>query len=305
MIIKKRKLYDLTEINSFLQNEEKYHLQIRNFMQETQSEYQDFRIPVPQEFENIFTHFYFAENTSAYPVTKTLLPSYQTLFLFCFGEQAAISTREGLVIEVNKCLLFGPVRKSFEYTLPSQTSILVANFKDDAFFRFFGKLAPQHYPAADPDKVLKENCFTNLWHQLIEIDSPEDRVNHILEFCHPYLRHQDSTGLLLSNLDDNFLNPIKVVAEQTQQTERNIQRKQKEQFGYSLKEIHRYKRFLNAIKMIEEKTGEQERIKWFTIIDECGYYDQSQLIHDFKHYLNIPPAQYLKLQQHICNPKSD
>jgi AraC-like DNA-binding protein len=43
---------------------------------------------------------------------------------------------------------------------------------------------------------------------------------------------------------------------------------------------------------------------WFEVINECGYYDQSQLIHDFKHYINLSPAKYLKFQQDICNPKT-
>ncbi|MCJ7933068.1 MAG: AraC family transcriptional regulator [Chryseobacterium sp.] len=272
-------------------------------MQELQPEYHQYRISVPEEFENIFTHFYFAENTSALAITKTLLPTYQTILLFCFGEKAFISTLEGTVITVDKCMVLGPVRQAFNYTLPSQTSILVANFKNDAFFRFFGRIALDK-TARHPDELLEENCFTTLWHELAEIKDTQDQVGHILEFCTPYLKNQDHISRLLSCHENDHLNPIKIVAEQTQQTERNIQRKQKEQFGYSLKEINRYNRFLKAVKAIEEEIEKQDKVTWFTIIDQCGYYDQSQLIHDFKHFLNISPARYLKFQQDICNPKS-
>lgn len=270
---------------------------------ELQPEYNEYRISVPEEFENVFTHFYFAENISENPVTKTLLPTYQTILLFCFGENATMSTREKTIVEVNKCMIFGPVRQAFDYSLPAGCSILVANFKDDAFFRFFGKISIEQ-SVRHPDELLEENCFTDLWHQLTVLDSTTAQVSHILEFCKPYLQQQDMTGELLSNFEDPLLNPIKVIAEQTHQTERNIQRKQKEQFGYSLKELTRYNRFLKAIKIIEEETGKQNKVKWFSIIDECGYYDQSQLIHDFRHFINISPAQYLKFQQEICNPKS-
>ena len=266
-------------------------------------EYNEFRISVPEEFENIFTHFYFAENTAERPVTKTLLPTYQTILLFCFGESATMSTLEKTNIHVDKCMVFGPVRQAFDYTLPVGCSILVANFKDDAFYRFFGKASIEQ-SVRHPDELLEENCFTELWHQLAELHSATAQVDHILEFCKPYLQYQDITGKLLSSFENDLLNPIKVIAEQTRQTERNIQRKQKEQFGYSLKEINRYNRFLKAIKIIEQETGKQNKVQWFTIIDECGYYDQSQLIHDFRHFINISPAQYLKFQQDICNPKS-
>jgi hypothetical protein len=267
-------------------------------------EYNEYRISVPQEYENVFSHFYFAENPSDTSVIKTLLPSYQTILLFCFGESASMSTREKVIISVDKCMVFGPVRQAFEYTLPPSCSILVANFKDDSFYRFFGKISMERL-VQHPDELLEENCFTDLWYQLSELDSAEEQVNHILAFCRPYLQERDSTGELLSRFDHNLLNAVKVIAEQTRQTERNIQRKQKEQFGYSLKELTRYNRFLKAVKIIEEETGKQNQIQWFTIIDECGYYDQSQLIHDFKHFINISPAQYLKFQQEICNPKSE
>jgi hypothetical protein len=52
---------------------------------------------------------------------------------------------------------------------------------------------------------------------------------------------------------------VKTIAEQIQQTERNIQHKQKKQFGYSLKEINRYLRFLKAIRLIEEKVPDQPK----------------------------------------------
>ncbi|MGH1519311.1 helix-turn-helix domain-containing protein [Chryseobacterium sp. JK1] len=266
-------------------------------------EYNELRISVPQEFENVFTHFYFAENTSETSVSKTLLPTYQTILLFCFGESASMSTREKTNVFVDKCIVLGPVRQAFDYTLPVTCSILVANFKDDSFFRFFGKITAENL-MNHPDDLLMENCFTHLWHQLTKITSPTEKVDYILEFCKPYLQHQDDISQLLGSFENNLLNPVKVIAEQTHQTERNIQRKQKEQFGYSLKELTRYHRFLKAVQLIEEETEKQNKIKWFTIIDECGYYDQSQLIHDFKHFLNLSPLRYLKFQQEICNPKS-
>lgn len=272
-------------------------------MEELHPEYDQFTIPVSQEFENIFTHFYFAKNISGHSVTKTLLPSFQTLLLFCFGKSASMVTRKNSILYVDPCMILGPVRQAFDYSLPPGTSILVANFKDDGFFRFFGKASLEN-SLKNPDEIVRENCFTELWHQLSEIHTPEEQVNHILTFSAPYLQDQNETGRLLSNFKNAYLNPVKTIAEQIHQTERNIQRKQKEQFGYSLKELSRYNRFLKAIKIIEEEAEKKNKPEWFSIIDQCGYYDQSQLIHDFKHYLNISPAKYLKFQQDICRPES-
>lgn len=272
-------------------------------MQELPAEYHQLKIPIPKEFESVFTYFYYAENASPLPVTKTLLPSYQTIMLFCLGDPAFMTTQEKNTVEVNQCIVLGPVRQTFEYTLPAGTSILVANFKDDAFYRFFGK-AMITSKGTHPNEILQDNCFTELWYEISALSSPEEKTAHILEFCKPYLQDQDETIRLLSNFEDNGLNPIKIVAEQTRQSERNIQLKQKEQLGYSSKELIRYNRFLKAIMMIEKELGLQKKIEWFSIIDECGYYDQSQLIHDFKHFIHLSPTQYLKFQNDICRSGS-
>lgn len=273
-------------------------------MQELHPEYHQLKISVPQEFESVFTHFYFAENSSSGSVTKTLLPSYQTIMLFCFGKNAFMTTLENTVVEVNKCVVLGPVRQAFDYTLPAGSSILVANFKDDAFYRFFGK-AMISSRGTHPDELLQDNCFTELWHQICNCASPQEKTAHILEFCRPYLQNQDETSRLLSTFDNISLNPVKIIAEQTGQSERNIQLKQKEQFGYSSKELARYSRFLKAITIIEKELESGNKIEWFAVIDQCGYYDQSQLIHDFKHFITMSPSQYVKFQKDICRSGSD
>ncbi|KMQ65654.1 DNA-binding protein [Chryseobacterium angstadtii] len=273
-------------------------------MQELHPEYRQLKISVPQEFENVFTHFYYAENGSPDPVTKTLLPSYQTIMLFCFGNSAFMTTQKENTVEVDQCIVLGPVRRAFDYTLPAGTSILAANFKDNAFYRFFGK-AMISSQGTHPDKLLQENCFTELWHQLSDFASAQEKTDHILKLCQPYLQDQDETSRLLSNFDNKNLNPVKTIAEQTRQSERNIQLKQKEQFGYSSKELARYSRFLQAITLIEKEIENNKKVEWFSIIDECGYYDQSQLINDFKHFMAISPSQYVKFQEDICRSGSD
>lgn len=65
--------------------------------------------------------------------------------------------------------------------------------------------------------------------------------------------------------------------------------------------LYRYERFLKAIKIIEETNFDSSKVDWFEIIEQCGYYDQSQLIRDFNHYLNLSPLKYLKFQDIICN----
>lgn len=273
-------------------------------MEQNGEKYDSFRIAVPADYKEIFSHFYFAENKSNKTITKTLLPSYQTILIFNFGASAILNSKNNSHIEIEKCIVLGTIRKAFDYSLPPNTKILVANFKDDAFYRFFGNsLLAKNLPV-NPDELLNENCFTAMWYKLNKIVDVNQQVNYILEFCSLYIKERDKVAEQLLKFTKKNLNPIKSVASQNNQTERIIQIKQKKYFGYSAKEINRYQRFLKAIEYIEKITSKVSKEDWFAIINDCGYYDQSQLINDFKHYINISPTEYLKFQQDICNPVS-
>jgi len=273
-------------------------------MTENNPEYNNYRIPVPTRFDEVFTHFYFAENKSAELITKTLLPSYQTILIFNFGAKPYLLTKQNTRVEVDKYLMIGPIKQAFDYVLPPNTEMLTINFKDDAFYRFFGSTAISEHLPMNPDELVNDDCFGILWYELSKMNDTNERVNHILEFSEPYLVNRNKIAEQLSNFKEQSLNPIKWVASQNSQTERNMQLQHKKHFGYSSKEHNRYERFLKAIELIQNLAASTSKIDWFEIVTECGYYDQSQLIKDFKHYINLSPTQYIKFQQDICNPIS-
>lgn len=264
------------------------------------SNYSNSRIPVPTAFEAVFSHFYFAQNKTTETITKTLLPSFQTILIFNFGAKALLHSKNKTEIEIEKCLVLGPIKQAFDYSLPPNSEILIANFKDDAFYRFFGNANVDGHLPINSDDLLNENCFTDLWAELHKINDTNQQVNYILEFCKPYLKQRNLIAEKLTDFKDETLNAIKAIAYQQQQTERNIQLNHKKHLGYSAKEISRYQRFLKAIELIQNSASKSLKID---VIDQCGYYDQSQFIHDFKHYTNISPTKYLKFQEDICNPK--
>lgn len=265
------------------------------------------RITVPPEFADVFSHFYVARNASDKTVRKTLLPSYQTIFVFNFGTKAALHTAQNTFVEIDKCLVLGPIKQAIDYSLPPLSDILVVNLIDDAFYRFFGRApTPTNLPT-HPDALLDDNCFTALWSVLNQTDDPVLQLDYLLQFCKPYLSRRSQLAEALVNFEDPSMSPIKAIASEQHQSERNIQLNHKKQLGYSAKELTRYQRFIKAIALIQQfaadsARAERTKVDWFEVINACGYYDQSQLIHDFKHYLNLSPTKYLKFQEAICNP---
>jgi len=273
-------------------------------MSEKNPEYKAFRIAVPKAFEQAFSHFYFAKNKSSTTIIKTLLPSYQTILIFNFGETPYLLSKQNTRVEVDKYLMLGPIKQAFDYALPPNAEILTINFKDDAFYRFFGSACIAEHVPINPDELLNEDCFSILWHELRKMNDTDARVHHILKFSEPYLVGRNKIAEQLANFKEQSLNPIKFVASQNNQSERNTQLNHKKHFGYSAKEHNRYERFLKTVKLIQNLASTGSKIDWFEIVAECSYYDQSQLIKDFKYYLNLSPTKYLKFQQDICNPIS-
>lgn len=266
--------------------------------------YNQYRIQVSNEYRDVFSHFYFAENKNQNPITKTLLPSYQTIMIFIFGNDVLLHTQQDKTLTLNKCIVLGPMKQALEYTLQLNSELLVANFIDDAFYRFFSKVLLNSNSPTNPDVLLDSNCVEVLWAHLNKKQDNNSRVAYILEYCKPYLSEQSAIANQLIKVDSEILNPIKTIAELNNESERNIQIKHKKYLGYSAKEKIRFERFLKVMEYIQENIDKDcIQIDWFDVIQNYGYYDQSHLIHDFKKYLNMSPTKYLKLQQDICNPR--
>ena len=264
------------------------------------SEYVNGRIAVPAEFATVFSHFYFAANHSPSPVTSRLLPSYQSLLVFCFAGPVMLRTEQSLAITEGKCLVLGPVKQAFEYTLAAGAEMLVANFKADAFHRFFGEVLLRHHLVANPDDLIGEHCFEALCRSLKSLSAAE-QVDVVLQFCRPYLKQRKVVSGKLADFDNDALDPIKLLAGQIGQSQRNIQLIHKKQLGYSAKEHHRYRRFMKAVALTQSLHAGNRKIDWSEVIGQCGYYDQSQLIHDFRHFTGITPRQFLRFQATICS----
>jgi hypothetical protein len=148
--------------------------------------------------------------------------------------------------------------------LPPNAEILVVNFKDDAFFRFFGNAFIAEHVPIHPDELFNENCFTSLWFELKKISDINLRVNHILEFCKLYLKDRNSIAKQIIHFGENSsLSLIKEIAEKNELSERAIQITHKKHLGYSAKEISRYQRFLKAVQVIRRLHFFCEQLRLF------------------------------------------
>lgn len=257
--------------------------------------------PIP-EFQEVFSHFYWAKNFGNTAVRQTLVPSYQTIMVFTFGNSLIIHHSAQDVV-IRKCVVLGPVKRAFDYSLDGQSSILVINFKQDAFYRFFNRVLG-NAPLTHPDTLVPENCFTDLWEKLTHIPEVQEKIAYLLTYCRPFLKDRNEIFEQLRKVDGEGADPIKSVSSARQQSMRHIQRTHKKYLGYSAKEWARYQWFSKALQLLNHLLNDEKTIDWFALIEQCGYYDQSHLIRDFQHYLSLSPTTYVKLQDEICMPNT-
>ncbi len=260
-------------------------------------------IAMPPEFEDVFSQFYYALNNSTEPIEQKLLPNFQTILAFSLSGKTTLNAEHA--IEIDKVIILSTVKKLLEYTLFPGAEMLVVNFKADSFFRFFGGLKSGEEFLIQPDDLLEEDCFTELWQKIKPLASVDEKAEAILDFCRPYLKERPfaSEQLVAHQESGGSYSPIKFIAAVNRQSIRTVQMNYKKFFGYTDKEKSRYERFIKAVKMVDRSTAQNAEVDWFEIIVECSYYDQSQLIHDFNYYLKLSPTQYLKQQQDICTAR--
>ena len=264
------------------------------------SDYNGNRYTVPAEWDAVFTHFYHGENTGKSEITKILLPDFKPLLVFNFGSPMQIvGETEHVITDV---AVTSPLKKVVQYSMSPGSSLLVANFKDDAFYRFFGIAMPAGHLFIHPDKLIGSKCFSLLHGQLKSFTEPEAKINYLLNYAKAFIA--DSTGLFTDTSEPEYFNPIKVIAQKSGLSERSIQLQYKKQLGYSAKELTRFARFQKVLSSPCLHLPKGEKVNWFDVIETFGYYDQSHLIADFKYYVGLSPLNYLKLQQEFCNPPS-
>lgn len=255
------------------------------------------RIAAPESYSEVVTHFYMARNDSALSVTKTLVPTFQAMLVFNFGTLAKAIMDGDRKSYSGKCFVFGPVKKQLTYIVYPGTELLVVNFKDDAFYRFFGNVMFGQHAPENPDALLATDCFEQLGHRLSLMERVEERIQTLLHFCEPYLQERNPIVTQLADFSNEKQNDIKAVAIDRKVSERTVQKTYKKHFGFTSKEKQRYQRFLTLIRELQ---GTKQIVDWQDITYRYGYYDQSHLIRDFNYYLGVSPQQYLKFRQDMC-----
>ncbi|MEZ4852492.1 MAG: helix-turn-helix domain-containing protein [Bacteroidia bacterium] len=189
-------------------------------------------------------------------------------------------------------------------TIPSgkESEMLIVQFKKGKAFPFL--LTPMYSLTnlvVDAELVLTPEILS-IRGRLLEARTPFLKLQilekHLLKIYlnklseNPFVDFAVSTILTAPNQYS-----IKTISEKAGYSQKHIIKLFKEHIGVTPKEFLKVIRFQKAIEQIEQ----QEEVDWSAIAHDCGFYDQSHFIADFKHFSGFTPTEYMRQKGEILN----
>ena len=265
-------------------------------------------VEVDERLKNVINRFYYV---SAHEIDTAIAyhypPSLEMMIIFNFGPTIHCSFGESDVYDqsLEKIAVIGPLRTIMNYELAPRSELLVLPFIFDGFYRFLslsieglsgGKLS--EHEVSEYNSSLEK-----IWKTLAELPTNAERVVWMSDYLIKHLNPSSQGALpLLDSIPylNSAFNPVKVIAQDHDVSERTIQKRFKKYTGYSPKELIRFLRFKQIITYISGK--ELKDIDWFEIIYKFDYHDQSHLSKDFKYFTGVSPSKFVSqnLQRNFC-----
>lgn len=181
-------------------------------------------------------------------------------------------------------------------TIPSgkESEMLIVQFKKGKAFPFL--IEPMHNLTnfvVDAELVLCPEILS-IREQLLDADSPllkfQVLEKHLLNI---YLNKLEENPFVDFSISKILASPnqcsIKAISDKAGYSQKHIIKLFKESVGVTPKEFLKIIRFQKAIQLIEL----QASIDWTAVAYDCGFYDQSHFIADFKTFSAFTPTEYI------------
>lgn len=194
--------------------------------------------------------------------------------------------------------LIGLWTEAYEVRFQKKVEVMGIRFKPDGFYALFGIPAAEfNHCAADMENVLGR-AFRDYANRLREADSIQEQLKQTEDFLVKMLQknHQALPYLqFAAELIRNESSEISVdqLSQKVFISPRQLEREFKNVIGISPKTYIRIARLHQAQKLIRQR----QFSNLAQLSYQCGYFDQSHFIRDFKKIAGVAPTAFLKKQE--------
>lgn len=255
--------------------------------------YQEF-LPGARLRPYIKCYYYFESETSA-TMADIVFPSGNMEVIFNLGEGAWKSAANGVFFKTPQIELWGQITRPLAVQSLGNNKMLGIRFYTHAAACFFKEEIWVFNDQVSDARDLMGNSIAVLHAQLLEEPLLEKRLLLTERFWEERVfgveRHTNRIhmiGQVTKDLQHDVLTDnIKALASRYAVTPRYLQKLFLQYTGITPKFYHKINRFQLSLKLIAQKEHSLTSIAY-----DCGYFDQSHFIREFKSFTGTTPSNY-------------
>jgi AraC-like DNA-binding protein len=233
---------------------------------------------------------------------QRILPDGCVELVCHFGDRFLAISRAGLRSPQPACFLVGLLTSPFVVQPAGGADTMGVRFRPGCAYLFF----PCPLAALTDSTVSLEDLWgaaaRDLWQQLAATPDEAARVGLIVCALLERLARVERDRVTASAVGDLVRSAgrasVRALAGRAGVTTRHLQRRFAERVGASPKVLARILRFQNTLRQRASAPG---RTDWVRVAIECGYADQSHLIHDYAAFAGETPASLLAAEGELSS----
>lgn len=240
--------------------------------------------------------FYFSEYTPDHEMERLIPDGLISLVIELDGRERFIYDNSNFEV-IQTCTgswLSGMHNHFISISALPDTELAAIRFKPGGFFPFFGSSVYEIYNRVNP-AISYFPDILDLRSSIMKQRSVENKLGLIQKWLLRYYKYSNSVNSVIEIacrdiLENPTLSTLEMIKNNIGYSEKQFIHLFKKQVGITPKMFQRIIRFNQILPLIQEK----ESIDWAKISEDCGYYDQSHFIRDFKRFSGFNPVEFLE-----------